>query len=149
MTLDQLIEAAQNPTPELIEEVSKRVWEALGNCVHVGIKGEVRVKGKHGIVNIYPYHCRKCDKPLGYVGRGQWEIKPFQIPDITKPENFWPLVVEKRLIIIPESASNPEFPTYKAWHISIHEASWSITNKNPGLAVCLAYLKIKEQENER
>lgn len=142
MTLDQLIEAAQNPTPEIVEEVCKRVHKTMGLCWHKWIKTGFTEKGALLGLTHEDYEC-ECSAETFWP---QEETDPVPTGcDYTRPENFWPLVEEYEMWISPIDCDEG----CGKWSVLIPQQvpEAEINHDNPGLAVCLAYLKIKEQEN--
>lgn len=126
MNLDELIKAAQNSTPEIIKEISKKVCETTGNCWHV--------RNGRSVFNLnyHTYYCDDCK---------QYQTGIINL-DYTKPENFVPLVEEtERIDYITRNRDH--------WVVSIiprHGPILPVAHKQLGIAVCLAYLKIKENE---
>jgi hypothetical protein len=159
-TIDELMSAPV--TDELIREVSKRVWEAMGNCAHRKI---VAVGCKVKDCNGSRYYCPECKPENKHAATicdqadtraGLREIeRVYGIPDITKPENFWPLVEECELEIGPDYAIVDDkygistTRTKAWWWAKQLDGDIGAQHKLPGLAVAFAYLKTKEQENER
>lgn len=135
MILDELM--AVPVTDELILEVSYRVWEAQEIELLDPCDGElIDYDGQYAL-------CGRC----GYTADWGEEFEHTQIPpDITRPENFWPLVEE--LLFDPEWAG--------LWGgkegelgitLTIGDKEVEIINKVYGLTIAFAFLKIKELEN--
>ena len=80
---------------------------------------------------------------------GTWETcssKSIAIaPDITKPENFWPLVNEMRSEIPGRSVEFSE-NGLRVFDLINVKTIIKIKRANAGLAVAFAYLKIKESK---
>lgn len=141
MTLDQLIEAAQNPTPEIVGEVCKRVHEIATLCGndHKWYKAYVTPGMTH-------YNCLVCGSHVAVpIGIPPPTIEDVGIPDYTKAENFWPLIEEYETGGV-RKVGKKYVAFLRRW---IGENCYFSNCEAPGagIAVCLAYLKIKEQEN--
>jgi hypothetical protein len=67
------------------------------------------------------------------------------IPDITDPAVFWPLIEEKSLIVL---ALSDWFVVYEYDQYCSDYGEPLMSGHNPGVAVALAYLKIKEMEGD-
>lgn len=128
LTLDELID--MEVTQEVIDEASKRVWEA-----------QMR---EQGVLN---------------VDEGTWDTLPSQVKralDVTKPENFWPLAEKNDISIIRTSDQNgiKFFIAVYRWQVWDNErrdiwnteTTFDVRHVAPGLAVAFAFLKIKEGE---
>lgn len=132
MNLDELIKAAQNPTSELMEEISESILNKLSEQC-----------GEHdwddGIEGGPIYRCKKCPAVINEHSS--------KAGDYTKLENFWPLLDEILLKHNGELHYTECENRYKLYFGAMFQED-KITHENPGLAVCLAYLKVKEREND-
>lgn len=139
------------PTPELIREVSKRVYLAQGNeCSHdntyeddeqiTGIDSET---GETIWLRQIQYIdvCKDCGKRGVYV------------PDITDPAVFWPLAWENNILIVKAKGLAGYLDnamlhnlvctfTQKEFNFSVA----IVPDENPGVAVGLAFLRIEEEK---
>ncbi len=179
ISLDELIEAAQNPTPEIVEEVSKRVHKVKELCVH---NWKFKSRGSYDHWRCTRRGCREYPTELERAQNqenyrrdylpdiGEWTHykfeqterygkKPVSVPDYTKPENFWALLWE--IISMPEMtveisrfcfscSRGTGIPGTGRGYQKDFVFSFPCPDKQDltGLAVGLAYLKIKEQKNE-
>lgn len=155
MTLAELEKALKNPTPELIKELSRRAERAQGNCIHLetynvnaaGFRVLAGDEEEYGPVAPY---CGSCG------------TKNPSIPDVTRPENWGPMLVE--LLCGPGwrrgwafyCSFSPE--GLKVKELAIGAEDWYrdgqgrlqvrndnlVHNPDPGVAVHLAFLKVKE-----
>lgn len=128
MTLDELIKQAGSPTPEFLRELNKAVWEAQKNHHH----------GLRSGPSSSTFYCVYCG------------VNP--IPDYAKPENFWPLFMElvgpiyRGIVVGTRDGERIQF-TFPGFLKTgdLKGYDWEILGY-PGIAVCLAYLKVKESE---
>jgi len=131
LTLDELIEAARELTPELDREVSMRVFEAKWKCSYKSTS--------KGVID-------KC----GLCGFKTGEYPSYP----NDPRLWWPLAERCNFSICP-IIHYAEKIIIRDGYLICCENSEGIPIKTEfwkmgaGLAVCLAYLKIKERENEK
>jgi hypothetical protein len=155
MNLDKLIKAAQNSTPEIIEEINRRMYEILcpEECYHSyefiedQEYGDGCWPGDRTYSHTMAVHkCTRCgdkfDKLVHGSGGGH-NKRYIELPDYTEPEKFWPLLWE----IWPKCKVERfwDFDGEAVDDLLIASRHFEII-KPPGIAVCLAYLKIKGNE---
>jgi hypothetical protein len=137
--LDELEDGAQREvTPELIEELSKRVWEAQGNCAH---RSEITWERNDGEMFL------RCENKECLTLK--------DVPDITDPAVWGPLFCSNdKLLNIRKEHVNGHWSLkdvirYQITYQNPHDGSrWTIKHEDPGVAVGLAILKIKEMESD-
>ncbi len=138
MTLDELIKQADNPTPEYIKELNKQVHEKFTICNNDHKWSELST--------FAGWTCHKClncgIKYSAPEGDAPLLKEHIQIPDYTKPENFWPLVEWMRNeVYVVEFLPTDQV---RVTRVDFNFLIYALT----GTAVCLAYLKTKEQESK-
>lgn len=141
MTLDELLKQADSPTPEYVQELNKYMHEQVTGveCAHI-----YEALSYEEQDNDYEVKCQYCGDYHGCVG--PYFFSQFAIPDYTKPENFWPLLWE-----IWDKCKVERYWDFNGNPIDkllIASRHFEII-ADPGIAGCLAYLKIKEEESEK
>lgn len=158
MTLEELETALREPTPELINELNKRVHikaTKCGNDHQWTYLGEKHYPFYHDV-----YSCMLCELQVStYDKKGPPPKESIENPDYTRPENFWPLAWKNDITVIKVQQSGfvHTFATndVKAFFIRSDEKKqlypvmevWVVGDR-PGIAVCLAFLKVMEDKDE-
>lgn len=148
---------AEPDTPELIQEVSRRVYEAQGECAHRNSHKGPCGCAEHGTCDVWYMYCPDCEETNSIA------FEPFgDIPDVTRPEVFWPLVEKHKLCLIPDG--NKWYVTDNLFDVEKYESleeigkrifndtdampkpnAVEVVHEEPGIAVGIAVLTIKEE----